>query len=259
MRQFPGGASNLTYQLRYPGRDLILRRPPVGVKAKGAHDMGREYRIQDALRRLFPYVADDGRPLRRRVGDRLGLLRDGEGRRHHPAPRPARRAAAASRCRQLCTNALDMLIALHSVDASTAPALAALGKGEGYVDRQVGGWTDALRNARTDDTGDWSDVIAWLEEHQPADVGQLHDPQRLPLRQHGARRRRPDAGGRRARLGDGHPRRPADGPRRHAGVLGPGRRRRVLPACSGGSRRPRRACGPATRWSSTTATGWASR
>src|SRR5262249_22948518 len=30
VRQFPGGASNLTYLLRYPTRDLILRRPPAG-------------------------------------------------------------------------------------------------------------------------------------------------------------------------------------------------------------------------------------
>ena len=30
VRQFPGGASNLTYLLRYPGRELVLRRPPGG-------------------------------------------------------------------------------------------------------------------------------------------------------------------------------------------------------------------------------------
>ena len=46
VRQFPGGASNLTYLLSYPSRDLILRRPPTGAKAKSAHDMGREYTIQ---------------------------------------------------------------------------------------------------------------------------------------------------------------------------------------------------------------------
>src|SRR6476660_9732121 len=57
VRQFPGGASNLTYLLRYPARDLILRRPPAGVKAASAHDMGREYRIQSALAPVFPYVA----------------------------------------------------------------------------------------------------------------------------------------------------------------------------------------------------------
>ena len=48
----------------------------------------------------------------------------------------------------------------------------ALGRGDGYVDRQVAGWIDRFGKARTDDTGDWSDVIAWLEEHQPGDVGQ---------------------------------------------------------------------------------------
>ena len=57
VRQFPGGASNLTYLLRYPARDLILRRPPAGAKARSAHDMGREYDIQAALAPVFPYVA----------------------------------------------------------------------------------------------------------------------------------------------------------------------------------------------------------
>ena len=57
VRQFPGGASNLTYLLRYPGRELILRRPPSGAKAKSAHDMGREFVIQRALAPVYPYVA----------------------------------------------------------------------------------------------------------------------------------------------------------------------------------------------------------
>ena len=57
VRQFPGGASNLTYLLAYPDRDLILRRPPAGVKARSAHDMGREHDIQAALAPVFPYVA----------------------------------------------------------------------------------------------------------------------------------------------------------------------------------------------------------
>ena len=56
VRQFAGGASNLTYLLRYPDRDLILRRPPAGTKATSAHDMAREYRIQAALKPVFPYV-----------------------------------------------------------------------------------------------------------------------------------------------------------------------------------------------------------
>src|SRR3712207_2011578 len=56
VRQFSGGASNLTYLLRWPTRDLILRRAPRGTKARGAHDMSREYRIQHQLEPVFPYV-----------------------------------------------------------------------------------------------------------------------------------------------------------------------------------------------------------
>ena len=53
--QFPGGASNLTYLIEYPGHELVLRRPPFGHKAKSAHDMGREYRILNHLKDAFPY------------------------------------------------------------------------------------------------------------------------------------------------------------------------------------------------------------
>jgi len=169
--QFPGGASNLTYQLRYPARDLILRRPPSGVKAKGAHDMGREYRIQDELRPLFPYVAtmvghctDESV-----IGSDFYVMEKVEGvipRRDLPFELPPEEVS------RMCEAVFDVLIALHSVDVSAAPGLAALGKGEGYVDRQVGGWSTRFANARTDDTGDWSDIIAWIEEHKPADVAQ---------------------------------------------------------------------------------------
>ncbi|MCA9489722.1 MAG: phosphotransferase, partial [Myxococcales bacterium] len=56
--QYAGGASNWTYRLRYPGHDLVLRRPPAGRKAKSAHDMGREVRVQSALRPVYPYVPE---------------------------------------------------------------------------------------------------------------------------------------------------------------------------------------------------------
>ena len=71
VRQFPGGASNLTYLLRMAeGPDLILRRPPAGTKAKGAHDMGREFRIQAALEPVFGQVPEQGLPgAHRGIGD----------------------------------------------------------------------------------------------------------------------------------------------------------------------------------------------
>jgi aminoglycoside phosphotransferase (APT) family kinase protein len=70
----------------------------------------------------------------------------------------------------LCGNVWDVLIQLHSVDPEAA-GLGDLGKGEGYVGRQVSGWTARLDAARTDDMGDWSDITSWIAERQPADVG----------------------------------------------------------------------------------------
>lgn len=52
--QYGGGASNWTYRLTYANADMILRRGPAGTKAKSAHDMGREYRLQKALKPVFP-------------------------------------------------------------------------------------------------------------------------------------------------------------------------------------------------------------
>lgn len=178
VRQFPGGASNLTYLLRLVDseggeRDLILRRPPVGTKAKGAHDMGREFRIQAALAPVFPYVprmiahaSAEESP----IGSELYVMERIEGvipRKDFPVEVAPEQASA------LCAASVDVLVQLHSVDVASVPDLAALGRGEGYVARQVGGWTQRFADARTDDTGDWSDVTGWLAERQPADVGQV--------------------------------------------------------------------------------------
>ena len=58
MTQYSGGASKWTYRLEYDSHDLVLRRPPAGTKAKSAHDMGREFRIQKALAPAFPLVPE---------------------------------------------------------------------------------------------------------------------------------------------------------------------------------------------------------
>ena len=53
IKQFRGGASNLTYQLDFENTSLILRTSPKGTKAKGAHDMGREFNIMQKLKPVY--------------------------------------------------------------------------------------------------------------------------------------------------------------------------------------------------------------
>lgn len=166
--QFPGGASNLTYLISYADRELVLRRPPAGAKAKAAHDMLREARIMSALRSSYPYVpailarCDDAAVIGSDfyVMERLRgsiLRRD----------LPAELGLDANGVRKLCIGFLDRLIELHRIDAAQA-GLHDLGKGEGYIARQVFGWNERYRQAMTEGADACDDVMAWLSAHQPS-------------------------------------------------------------------------------------------
>jgi aminoglycoside phosphotransferase (APT) family kinase protein len=72
--------------------------------------------------------------------------------------------------RRLCLTAVDVLAELHAVDPAAA-GVGDLGKGSGYVRRQVEGWSTRYRNARTDDVPDLEAVMSWLDRHQPDDSG----------------------------------------------------------------------------------------
>lgn len=166
VRQFAGGASNLTYLLRYPGRDLVLRRPPVGHAGAGAHDMAREYDVQRRLRPHFPAVpvvlAHDPAADRYVMEHVPGLILR--------ADLPAGVTLDPEQARALGLGVFRALADLHAVDVDAA-GLRGLGKGEGYVRRQVEGWSRRYRAARTDDVPDAEDVMGWLDAHQPAAVG----------------------------------------------------------------------------------------
>jgi aminoglycoside phosphotransferase (APT) family kinase protein len=71
--------------------------------------------------------------------------------------------------RKLCGNVVDKLVDLHRVDYQAA-GLDQIGKGAGYVKRQIDGWSDRFRKARTDDVSDFETVMAWLQEKMPEDV-----------------------------------------------------------------------------------------
>ena len=47
--QFHGGHANLTYLISYGDAEYVLRRPPFGKIAPGAHDMKREYSVLSKL------------------------------------------------------------------------------------------------------------------------------------------------------------------------------------------------------------------
>lgn len=165
--QFTGGASNWTYRIQYDNEDLILRRPPAGTKAKSAHDMGREFRIQKALAGLYP------------VPEMLGFCEDESvigaefyvmKRINGIIPRanlPKSLELSQDEIRQLCTNIIDQMIDLHQIDIK-ATGLDALGKGEGYVKRQIDGWSKRYIQARTENVESFETVMQWLQDNLPS-------------------------------------------------------------------------------------------
>lgn len=171
IRQFPGGASNLTYLVTAAGRDYVLRRPPPGTKARSAHDMGREFRILSRIHDAFPYAP---RPLAycgdaALLGEPFYLMERLPGlilRRDLPPEL----TLSAAEARRLCENLVAVHAELHNLDYAAA-GLAELGHPEGYVARQVSGWSKRYRNARTDDVPDNETLMDWLADHQPAESG----------------------------------------------------------------------------------------
>jgi aminoglycoside phosphotransferase (APT) family kinase protein len=166
LQQFRSGASNLTYLLKYPDRELVLRRPPVGTKAVSAHDMKREFLIQSRLKPVYDlvpnvvalcedhsilgsdfYVMDriPGEIFRRDVPETL----------------------TKEDISIMATSLVSGLVQLHAVDPSI---LQELNKGAGYVQRQVEGWSKRYCNALTDDVPDGEDVMRWLDANRPDDV-----------------------------------------------------------------------------------------
>lgn len=180
--QFPGGYSNLTYLLTSGEHKWVLRRPPFGSTVKSAHDMGREFRILTALDKVFPYApkpvhfCDDHSVL----GCDFYLMSYIEGiviRREYPTGLQL----SPAQVREQFFTLFDVLGELHSVDLKAA-GLENFGKPQGYVTRQVEGWSKRYQAAVTDDAPDFTPIMAWLRDKMPAEsgvVGVIHNDYKL--------------------------------------------------------------------------------
>jgi aminoglycoside phosphotransferase (APT) family kinase protein len=169
VEQFLHGHSNLTYLIKVGPDEWVLRRPPFGNRVKTAHDMGREYRILSRLWHVYPpaprpvLFCDDeailGAPFYL-MERRSGVILRGSPSPDRPIP--------AELVRSLCETLVDRMAELHALDYRAA-GLEDLGKPQGYVERQVAGWTKRYHDARTDDIPDIERTINWLAENRPAE------------------------------------------------------------------------------------------
>jgi aminoglycoside phosphotransferase (APT) family kinase protein len=171
VEQFPQGHSNLTYLLKLGDREWVLRRPPFGNQVKTAHDMGREYRI---LARLCEVYAPAPRPElycddENIIGAPFYLME----RRHGVALRrriPSGLTITSDMARNMSCALIDNLAALHGIDYRAA-GLGDVGKPEGFVARQVHGWSERYAKAQTEDVPSMTSVGEWLKRQIPAESG----------------------------------------------------------------------------------------
>lgn len=165
--QFPGGAANLTYRAVAGDVELVLRRAPHGPVAEGGHDMEREHRVLSRLWRAYPkaprslhFCTDPGvmgKPFLVMERRRGWVIRE---------EWPGEYAVSDRLRRKLAGSLVDALAELHLVDAAEV-GLDDFGRPEGFVHRQVAGWTRRWEAARTRDVPDMERVIAALAAKEP--------------------------------------------------------------------------------------------
>ncbi len=189
--QFPNGSANLTYLLRVGPHELVLRRPPFGEIAPGAHDMKREFKV---LSRLWPHFdraprgylfCDDPAVL----GADFFVMERRRGEVVRDTMPPALRAHPDAG-RRLAFALVEAMADLHAL-APAACGLADLGRPDGFVDRQLDGWAKRWALARPDDATDHMEQIhARLAARRPDAEPRVHRPQRSQARQLPVRPRR---------------------------------------------------------------------
>jgi aminoglycoside phosphotransferase (APT) family kinase protein len=181
VRQFPSGASNLTYLVKIADWEGVLRRPPQGPLPPKAHDMGRESNLLMKLHEAFPlapkpyFFTDDesiiGAPfylMERRAGINVD------------DSFPEGVEVTEELCRGMSRMIADTLVELHAVDWREA-GLEELGRPEGFLERQVKGWIERYDKAKTEEIEGVESLTEWISrdipESSPATI--IHNDYKL--------------------------------------------------------------------------------
>jgi aminoglycoside phosphotransferase (APT) family kinase protein len=166
--QFPGGAANLTYMARcVEGEEWVLRRAPLGEVARGGHDMAREYKVLSRLWHEFPLAPRAFHFCENRnvMGKPFFVME-----RHHGSvvrnEWPLEYVEDPKRKRAVAESLVDALCALHAVDPGSVD-LGDLGRPEGFVERQIEGWTRRWEAAATRPVVDMDTGARLLREDVP--------------------------------------------------------------------------------------------
>ncbi|NRB47800.1 MAG: phosphotransferase family protein [Saprospiraceae bacterium] len=179
--QFHGGHANLTYLITFGSRAFVVRRPPFGKIAPGAHDMKREYKVLSKLFEHYPraprafHLCEDETV----IGARFVVLekRSGVVVRTKVIPEFQSFEKVEER---LVTAMMKAMAELHLVDHEAAD-LANLGRPEGFVERQLKGWAQRWELSKSADNVHMDAVLQLLQSTIPKEqrVSIIHNDIKL--------------------------------------------------------------------------------
>ena len=152
-----------------PGRPTRIRPAPPSAWARpsqGSRHVARVPRAQPGCASL-PSGPARLRTLRRRVGDRRTVLRDGAAPGLDRAPRRSRELGVTDSYASRVSEAfIDCLAELHSIDIRRH-GLDSLGRPDGFLERQVRGWSGRWDRASTTDLPEMTRLAGWLAARLP--------------------------------------------------------------------------------------------
>ena len=179
-----GGRSNLTYRLEVSSSEgtrlLVLRRPPLGHVLPTAHDMTREYRVLSALAGTQVPVAPLVAPCTDEsvIGSPFYVMEFVPG--VVLRTRADTSVLTEEQAAELSQALADMMAAIHGVDVE-AVGLAGLGRGAGYLRRQLDRWQRQWQLSASREMPGYDRLVQRLSDTLPAegDVTLVHGDYRL--------------------------------------------------------------------------------
>ncbi|SMG12722.1 phosphotransferase family protein [Arenibacter troitsensis] len=165
--QFPSGYSNLTYLLQIGKSEYVLRRPPIGANIKSGHDMKREFDILSALKPSYTKVpkpilyCEDNTVL----GCPFYLMERVEGVILR-AKMPEGMIPSTAEMQGISNSFVDTFVDLHQLNVKDI-GLDNFGKPEGYMQRQIEGWTKRYYKSKTDEIPKIEAAAKWLGQNTP--------------------------------------------------------------------------------------------
>lgn len=168
IKQFSSGYSNLTFFIQLGKLEMVMRRPPFGKIPPRSHDMKREFDILKKIHPVFPLApqpllyADDPHLMDKHffiMEKKQGIVLDDN--------IPPSIENIPFMQEKISNTVVDTLVKLHDININEN-GIKDLGKPEGFLKRQVEGWSKRYFHSTDEPHPLAEEIIEWLQSNLPS-------------------------------------------------------------------------------------------